>query len=60
MTKTVKTTVNQKIIPMKSTRNLFAHITLIIEKRQLDLNIWATGKQNIANGSMNLPSCRTH
>ena len=37
MTKTVKTTVNQKSIPMKATRNLFAHITLIMEKRQLDL-----------------------
>ena len=37
MTKTVKTTVNKKIIPMKATRNLFAYITLIMEKRQLDL-----------------------
>ena len=37
MSKTVKTTVNNKIIPMKATRNLFAHITIIMEKRHLDL-----------------------
>ena len=37
MTKIVKTRSSTKIILMKVIRNLFAHIALIMEKRQLDL-----------------------